>query len=1130
MDTEVQEAVVAVIKPDMNKALAALTTAALGLPGIDIQAAVPSAQAQGNVQYGYYQESDDRMKVEIYHGDFAVPVSDRLEFTFSVDRDTYSGATPAFSLPETMTNQVRLGQAGPEKTDVISAASGNATAQGLTILGGLNTFQDVLIGTNQARLDIQAASQLATSAIDAAKNKATATLDAAKQREINQYLAAHPDPGLPPTISGPVTIDFPSMRPAYFGKANINMGNTCLEPSCYQEDGFVIGTIWEPPVPPATSTGSHLHRGDFTNWNLQYHNDSGGIYVRAANGEAFSLKNLDFLTEDGALDWEILGFNTAVNPNLYAGNGTNYPNRIAYQTVASGYSGLLTLSSLFNNVNAFWIHYRGQPKTPTDPNVSFAVKVDNINLDKAQFSGATPAQLARLAAYNSFLKSLNLSYAKKYQTIDTTGNYTQQYQLVDIRARELYKQAAIGIYRNFLNTMVPPNTKPVQRFQTQPVETRTQPVFGAKYYFDDATLALSGGQSNEPDFHSTFGSANFSQELNNKLTTVSAGYDYTANEISRNTGGHASHHSTDPAHNPAIYPDLHENSDFHGFNLGLSQILNKNALLQLTANYTRQSGYLSNPYKFVYVRGEITPEEYFALSEATYPGAINWNDITHLEVVGLELFREARPDLRNQYSFSSRLNQYLPAVNAALHMDYRYYVDDWGIDSHTMELSWLQNLPWGLTVTPSLRYYSQSQANFFAPYFLAPRADGHYSSDFRLSGYGALSSGLTVSKQSNRGIRLDLGMEYYTHQGSLKLGGGGESDYADFSYWMAHANLNVALSAPGSIFGGGGGDHHHHGTPVPAGIMYGHMMDKADDIMVGYRYMYANQSGDMMHGSSVASDAIVQANACGAAGCNARPTEMAMHMHMLDLMYAPTDWLNLMLMPQLVDMDMELAPLAGTTAASEHGSGHQVHALGDTLMAAMVKVFDLPGHHMHVGMGFSAPTGSVEETLDGRDDKNSPLQDYGMQPGSGTWDFKPSVTYVGHLEDCSWGAQLSGAKRLENRNKSGYSLGDQFQATAWGGYSFTHWLSGSVRGVYSEQGKIRGAFNRPHSDSAPVDFPANYGGEFWDVGFGLNLSVPNGAFAGHNFSVEWLQPVAEKFNGYQLEREGSLFATWNYAF
>jgi hypothetical protein len=94
----------------------------------------------------------------------------------------------------------------------------------------------------------------------------------------------------------------------------------------------------------------------------------------------------------------------------------------------------------------------------------------------------------------------------------------------------------------------------------------------------------------------------------------------------------------------------------------------------------------------------------------------------------------------------------------------------------------------------------------------------------------------------------------------------------------------------------------------------------------------------------------------------------------------------------------------------------------------------------------------------------------------------------------------------------------------------THWLSASVRGVYTVQGAIQGEYNQLIDKFGPVDYPANYGGRFWDVGFGLNAMVPQGDLAGNSLGVEWLQPVSTDFNGYQLDRDGTLSATWRYAF
>ena len=63
-----------------------------------------------------------------------------------------------------------------------------------------------------------------------------------------------------------------------------------------------------------------------------------------------------------------------------------------------------------------------------------------------------------------------------------------------------------------------------------------------------------------------------------------------------------------------------------------------------------------------------------------------------------------------------------------------------------------------------------------------------------------------------------------------------------------------------------------------------------------------------------------------------------------------------------------------------------------------------------------------------------------------------------------------------------------------------------------------------------MDYPGSYGGRYWDIGFGLNAVVPSGEWAGNSIGVEWLQPIDTDVNGYQLDREGALSATWSVAF
>jgi hypothetical protein len=272
---------------------------------------------------------------------------------------------------------------------------------------------------------------------------------------------------------------------------------------------------------------------------------------------------------------------------------------------------------------------------------------------------------------------------------------------------------------------------------------------------------------------------------------------------------------------------------------------------------------------------------------------------------------------------------------------------------------------------------------------------------------------------------------------------------------------------------------------------------------------------------------------------------MAMNMHMLDLMYAPIDWMSLMLMPQWMDMEMKMTPLSEASSdGHNHGGavhGHQTGGIGDTGLYALFKLFSRPGHQVILGLGGTAPTGDVDITLRKTHTNlatNKPIH-YGMQLGSGTWDFKPSLTYIGELNTWSWGAQVTGTKRLEDHNESNFAFGDSFQSSVWGAYQWRNWLATTVRGVYSWQDALHGAYrplvirgNIPYTSThvGPFDNPANYGGQFVDLGLGVNVTVPSGAFAGSTLKFEWLQPLHTGYNGYQLDRDGALSASWSVGF
>ena len=758
------------------------------------------------------------------------------------------------------------------------------------------------------------------------------------------------------------------------------------------------------------------------------------------------------------------------------------------------------------------------------------------------------------------------------------------------------------------------DTRSVLVMSSASPETRNKANFGLGYEWDEAAINASAGFSLENDYRSSFGNLGGRLDFNQKLTTVKFSGGYNSSNISAILDHDAVPYLTKNAFADQIESRggseiLHGERQDWSTNLGVTQVLNKHALIDANFGYTHSRGFLENPYKAVTVIF-VDPEAFS-------------NSLTTTVLGDVRAFSEQRPDIRNQWAFSTKYIQHVPSLDAALHVDYKFTTDDWGINTNTFSANWIQPLPFGWTITPRIRYYSQDAADFYQPFLISrqnftnpvfdnqgrrvwtddsnpeieyfgddvfnltdangspvdgtqlsviPKTTGfdsgklpdNYSSDHRLAGFGALSGGVTLSKQFTKAIALEAGFEYYTRASALKIGSGGNNSFADFDYYIANAALklnleSLSMSSLAGLSGLGGigastkhkghhvhgkqsedgssGHSKHHQHNQPAGLMYAHMLDRPGDFMVGYRFMYSHMDGNIRHGARAVDDQTIIDQGCGdTRPCRFAPTYMNMRMHMLDIMYAPTSWMNLMLMPQFMDMDMNLRRLDGAppTPLGEHEhtgiAGHSTGAIGDTIMASLIKLYERRGHSVHVGLGLSAPTGKSDLQLRRVFQIDGGAIHFGMQLGSGTWDFIPSLTYTGGYDRWSWGAQLNGVKRMENRNDSGYRLGDIFQATTWTGLDLSHWVTASVRGIYTVQDEIHGDFNTFNARIGPMDFPGNYGGRFWNIGIGVNVSPPSGRFAGHRLGFEWLQPVHTDVNGFQLNRKGALAASWSYNF
>jgi hypothetical protein len=238
--------------------------------------------------------------------------------------------------------------------------------------------------------------------------------------------------------------------------------------------------------------------------------------------------------------------------------------------------------------------------------------------------------------------------------------------------------------------------EPVQVMTGATVEDqRTDALLEGKYYLDRGQASLSGGVSFEKDYFAINGGLGGQLDLNEKMTTLSSGLGVSIDSI-------------DPVDTDE-YPlrPNHEKKQTYSAFAGISQVLGRSSAIQSTLTYQLGHGFLSDPYKQALVEGEP--------------------------------LADSRPDLRHQIAWLSRYRHHFESVNASVHLDYQFYWDDWSITAHSLEAAWYQTLFESFRVIPSFRYYSQGKADFYQNFYETARPDGLYSSDYRLSPYGALS-------------------------------------------------------------------------------------------------------------------------------------------------------------------------------------------------------------------------------------------------------------------------------------------------------------------------------------------------------------------------------------------------------
>jgi hypothetical protein len=189
-----------------------------------------------------------------------------------------------------------------------------------------------------------------------------------------------------------------------------------------------------------------------------------------------------------------------------------------------------------------------------------------------------------------------------------------------------------------------------------------------------------------------------------------------------------------------------QNKDVADALIGVTQILSRRDILELTYSYGQSDGYLTDPYKILSVVDPVTGKPVPSVDG---------------EVPFLYLF-EHRPDKRTKQSAYAEWRHAFD--RDSLSVGARYMTDDWDIDSQTIDARYRWNISENSYLEPQLRWYTQSAADFYRTVLFdrAPLPD-YASADTRLADMDAYTIGAKYGHRTKRG-EWSVRLEYYRQE------------------------------------------------------------------------------------------------------------------------------------------------------------------------------------------------------------------------------------------------------------------------------------------------------------------------------------------------------------------------------
>lgn len=382
------------------------------------------------------------------------------------------------------------------------------------------------------------------------------------------------------------------------------------------------------------------------------------------------------------------------------------------------------LAFLFGN------HMKAQDTTSTD---SSAYKKQKLKIEEVNFISSYYTQDGNNSAVTGGKGT------EKLTDIATTFE-------IKVSKRDQYNhkhnfgfELGIDSYTSASSDKIDPNTVTSASYQ----DVRVYPSVNYSYENEEKNYILSGGLSFSGEFDYTsiggsFGFTKISKDKNREFTAKGMAFFDTWKVILPIELRNA------PSDKDANHGDMKPRTSYN-LGLTLSQVINRNFQMAFLTDIGYQQGLLATKFNRVYFNDALATVK-----------------------------SEKLPDTRFKLPVGVRANYFL-GDNIVLRSFYRYYWDNWNVNSHTISFEPSYKLSAFSSISVPYRFYTQTAAKYFQPIYLHGLEEEFYTSDYDLSKFSSHMIGLGYKiTDADKGIfhvkrinSLELRYGFYTRDNGL---------------------------------------------------------------------------------------------------------------------------------------------------------------------------------------------------------------------------------------------------------------------------------------------------------------------------------------------------------------------------